>query len=241
MKNYLFSILLLGLFIPIYSWSFRMSPMVVYFTPEKSKATQVLTLENSTSEKVPVQVEALTRDLDKNGDEVRSKTDDFIIYPDQLVLLPGEKRNVRVTWSGTLTDGREQTYRIVASQLPVDFPSKKKTDKQGVQLNFLLQYVASAYVTPSGAKPQIKVKSIKMAGKKLAVVVSNEGTAHKILRPKKLVLVKGAKPAVEIKELSIIDGFNLLAKKEKEFLIPFGKELPLDGVTAELILLESSD
>src|SRR5690606_11861060 len=126
MNKTLFKILVLSFF-SLNCLAFRMSPMVVQFSPEASKATQVLTLENSTSGKVPVQVEGFTRDLDSHGEEIRTKTEDFIIYPGQLVLLPGEKRNVRVTWAGSLTDGKEQSYRIIASQLPVDFPSKKKT------------------------------------------------------------------------------------------------------------------
>ena len=120
------------------AWAFRLTPMAAHFAPEGPKATQVFTLENNGSEKVPVQIEATTREVAADGTETRNKTNDFVIYPEQVVLLPNEKRNVRVTWSGKAKMPAEQAFRLIASQLPLEFHDQNsKAQKNGASLTFL--------------------------------------------------------------------------------------------------------
>ncbi|HEX7675593.1 MAG TPA: fimbria/pilus periplasmic chaperone [Bdellovibrio sp.] len=222
--------------------AFKMSPMVITFMPSGSKATQVLTLENSGGDKVPVQIEAFVRGVDAKGEETRAKTSDFNIYPEQLVLLPNEKRNVRVTWAGEMKDGNEKSYRIIASQIPVEFKeTNAKSKKPGVNLNFLLQYVASAYVTPDKASANVKVKEARaLPGKKVQVVLVNDGSAHKVLHPKKIKFISGKSTVLEIEKPKEIEGANLLAKTEMKFVLSVSKDLPKD-IKAEIELSEIGD
>lgn len=217
--------------------AFRLSPMVVHFSPEGSKRTQVLTLENTGTEKIPIQIEAFARSIDNKGQEVRTATSDFVIYPEQLVLLPGEKRNIRATWGGDLGGPQEKSYRFVVSQLPVEFQEKAQNKKTaGANLNFLLQYVASVYVTPSGAKPLIKVKSALMREpKKLELNLANEGTAHLVLRVKSLKIFDGEKMLMSLNKSVELDNTNVLAKTEKSFVINLPEAVKAQNlrVTAE--------
>lgn len=225
------------------AWAFRLSPMVVHFTPGKS-STQVLTLENPGSEKVPVQIEVFSRDENAQGEEVRKKTDEFNVYPEQVVLLPNEKRNVRVTWTGQI-DSKEKAYRIIASQLPVEFRDRNsQPKKESVNLNFLLQYVASAYVTPAGAVPKITVKTLKALGNgKVSVTVANEGTAHQVLRVKSLKIFGGEKLLTEIASPKELESVNLLTGKEKTLTVAISaKEISgKSALRGELVLAESGD
>ncbi len=217
--------------------------MVIRFSPEGSKGTQVLTLENPGGEKVPIQIEAFTRITNPKGEEVRSKSDDFNIYPEQVVLLPNEKRNVRVTWAGDLKGPEEKAYRIIASQLPVEFRDRNaEPQKNGVNLTFLLQYVASAYVTPSGAASKIVIKEIKKVdAKKISVLVSNEGTAHKVLHPKSLKIFSGETLIAEIAPAAEFDSINLLPKDQKTVTVATPKEISGKNLRGELVLTESDD
>ncbi|WP_374076892.1 fimbria/pilus periplasmic chaperone [Bdellovibrio bacteriovorus] len=222
--------------------AFRLSPMVVRFSPTGTASTQVLTLENTGTDKVPIQIEAFTRIENEKGEEVRKKTDDFNIYPEQIVLLPNEKRNVRVTWSGEVAE-EEKAYRIIASQLPVEFRDRNsKPKKPGVNLNFLLQYVASAYVTPDGAIAKIKIKDVKsLDSKKVSVVVANEGTAHKVLRVKKLKLLSGEKTVGEIENPKEFESINLLPGSHKNIVVTSPKEITGASLRGEIELVESGD
>ncbi|MEK2643849.1 fimbria/pilus periplasmic chaperone [Bdellovibrio sp. BCCA] len=241
-KNLLRGLVPLAFILPSVSFAFRLSPMVIRFSPTGSGATQVLTLENPGGEKTPIQIEAFTRTENEKGEEVRKKTDDFTIYPEQVVLLPNEKRNVRVTWSGDI-NATEKSYRIIASQLPVEFRDRNfKPKKAGVNLNFLLQYVASAYVTPEGAVAKIKVKDVKhIDAKKISVTVVNEGTAHKVLKVKKLKLFAGDKLVSEIENPKEFDSINLLPGSQKNITVVSSKEVTGSPSRGELELAEIGD
>ncbi len=241
-KRIIFATLFLAL-APALAHAFRLSPMVVQFTPVGNKSTQVLLLENQGTEKVPVQIEVFARSVDKAGEEVRTKTDDFTVYPEQLVLLPGEKRNVRVTWSTEFKGNSEKAYRIIASQLPVKFSEKNAAaSNKDVNLNFLLQYVASAYVTPEGAKAQVKVKEVKrLDTKKISVLLVNEGTAHRVVHLKSMSIFGGDKLLMQLNTVKEFENLNLLPKTEKTVVITVPKEVPAQALRAELSLAESSD
>ncbi|KYG69133.1 hypothetical protein AZI87_07900 [Bdellovibrio bacteriovorus] len=229
--------------IPSVSFAFRLTPMVIHFSPSGTKATQVLTLENPSTEKVPIQIEVFTRTTDAKGEEVRTKTDEFNVYPEQVVLLPNEKRNVRVTWSGELKGAEEKAFRIIASQLPVEFRDRNAKPKaNGVNLNFLLQYVASAYVTPEGAVAKIKVKEVKsLDKKKVRVTVANEGTAHFVLKPKSLKIYSGETLVGTVSPISELENTNLLPKTEKTVVVNSNKEISGNNLRGELELAESGD
>ena len=231
------------LLFPFTTFAFRLAPMVLNFQPEGSKTTQVLTVENPTAEKIPIQIEAFTRSVDAKGEEIRTRTSDFTIYPEQLVLLPNEKRNIRLTWQGKLNGNLESSYRIIASQIPVEFKEKKEnTKKPGVSLNFILQYVASAYVTPPKAVAKIKVKSAEIKdGNKLSLILSNEGDAHKVLLPKALILKNDKDIVLKMEKVPELESNNMLAKTERAFVVTLPKTLSAQKVSAEIELMETGD
>lgn len=240
-KIFLPLLLLFGGLSPAHA--FRLTPMAVHFAPEGPKSTQVLTLENNASEKVPVQIEATTRSMDGAGKESRGKTDQFIIYPEQVVLLPNEKRNVRVTWNGGAKFDSEKAFRIIASQLPLEFHERNaKAPKSGASLNFLVQYVASAYVTPAGARARIKVLSARLLKpRELEIEIANQGTAHRLLKPKKLIVKSGEKTLLEMEKVKELDSENLLAGATRRFVIHLSKPLMAKNIAVDLSLEELQD
>ncbi|MBX3041274.1 MAG: molecular chaperone [Bdellovibrionaceae bacterium] len=236
------TVLLILSFVPTAAMAFQLAPMVIHFSPSGKGATQVVTVENTGAEKVPLRLEAFSRSAGKGGEEIRHKSSDFSIFPEQLVLLPNEKRNIRVSWIGQFEGRSEKAYRLVATQLPVQF--KEKTDEKsgsGVNLSFLLQYVASVYVRPSEAAPDVKVKAFRLTGdRQLEITVKNEGTAHQLLKTKSLTLTDGKDRKVSIKDTSVIDAVNLLAGQELTMTLPLAE--PMKGTLKTLDLrLETTD
>lgn len=224
------------------SLAFRLSPMVVQFTPTGAGTTQVLTLDNPGNDKIPVQIEVFSREENSKGEELRKKTEDFNIYPEQVVLLPKEKRNVRITWAGKI-EAQEKSYRIIASQLPVEFRDRNaKPKKADVNLNFLLQYVASAYVTPEGATARVKVKDVnRLDRKKFSLSIYNEGSAHRMIRVKSLKIFSGDKLVVEIPYPKELEGINLLVGGSRNVVLNSPKEIPPTSLTGEIDLAETGD
>ncbi|HPI40519.1 MAG TPA: fimbria/pilus periplasmic chaperone [Pseudobdellovibrionaceae bacterium] len=166
--------------------AFRFTPMVAEVSPQGEGTSQVFVVENNSKEKVALQFKATTRSYEVDGKETRSITTDFVIYPEQIALEPNDKRNVRVTYVGAPNIQIEKPYRLIATQLPVEFKKSQKISK----LNFLLEYVAALYVNPTNTSPQIKVLSTKTSGDHTVLLeVENQGTQHQLLTDAKLSLI----------------------------------------------------
>lgn len=179
MRFFAFSILFATLLSSFPAWSFRLDPMVVELQPTGAKSSHSFRVENNGQERIAVQLKMTSRMTDENGKETRLDSSDFTIYPEQISLSPNDMRTVRVTYNGPKEVTSEKAYRLIASQLPVNFQKETKP----TQLNFLFQYIASVYVTPKGAAAQIQVKDIKVTDKnKIEFKIENTGTAHRLLK-----------------------------------------------------------
>lgn len=229
--------LLFALSFALSAQAFRFSPMVITFSPKGAGMNQVLTLENPGAEKIAVELEAFLRSHDIKGQEKREKTKDFVIYPEQVALMPKEKRNVRVTWAGETPVDRELSYRIVATQLPVGFKERNAEAAQArASLNIMLQYVASAYVAAPGAKSDVVVDSFKVAPNGSAVLrLSNKGGAHQLLLKTRLrVKSVAGQVLAEWNERPELESVNLLAGESREIDIAEAKPLKAGDYAADL-------
>jgi fimbrial chaperone protein len=82
------------------AYAFKVTPMVVQFNSKGDGKTQTFTASNTKSQKVAVEVVAKTRSLNLQGEEKRSDTQSFVIFPPQLILSPGQTKKIRVTYVG---------------------------------------------------------------------------------------------------------------------------------------------
>lgn len=159
--------------------AFRLEPMVANFSPEGNGAAQIFRVENEAKEPVAVKIQAFTRQIDENGKETQVVSRNFKIFPEQISLAASDSRAIRVTYIGPKSLEQEASYRIVASQLPVNF--KQEVKKTGIK--FLFQYVASVYVTLDKYYPKIELESIERTDKdNLKIKVINKGPKHVILK-----------------------------------------------------------
>ena len=245
MERILFKSLLSSFFILFFShslWGFKLSPMVATFSPDGDGRTTSFFVENTSDKKVAVQIDILYRTQSEKGEEVRTETKDFTVYPPQIILKANQKRTIRVTWLGAKKLSQELAFRLVAEELPIELQKKKK--EQRTNINFLLKYVASIYVTPDGAKSKVEVKSAKeeiVKGKKhLALVLENTGNAHKVLNDIRLKIKSGeAKVDVDAKSLEAFAAENILAKSKKKFLLPWPKTLSGEKLEVDLSFADS--
>lgn len=214
-----------------YAYAFRLSPMVSEFSPQGKQATQTFVVENPGKDKIAIQLEIAKRKIDLEGKEDRTEvSDEFVVYPEQLSLDPGEKRSVRVTYTGEQKLNSEKAYRLIASQLPITLKKPSKNEDVKVNLKFILQYVASIYIIPEDVKPKIVVDSIKKIDKeKFELVVKNEGTSHKLLENAKVSLFDPEKKEeafpLDEKELKTLQAENILVDGRRKFTLKLPKPL----------------
>lgn len=224
------------------SASFDFTPIIASVAPGGSGATASFTVANLDDTKTPVQISIYKREPDVDGKETylpsQDASDQFQIYPSQLILKPKEKRTVRVTFVGDPKIKEEMAFRIISEEFPINVSDDTKVKKKAVMsLNIMTKYVGSLYVTPIGTRPEIKITASKVQDKsgttKMLLSVANLGTEHFMLkRPKIKVSAKKANKEIELpfEALSSIGVQNILANKTRNFTIPWPADVPHDDI-----------
>ncbi|MBX3585381.1 MAG: molecular chaperone [Ramlibacter sp.] len=211
------------------------TPIEMDFSPAGRGATQVFRLENTTPEPAAVEITVKARAMAANGDDVLTDAEDqFNVFPAQVVLQPGQVQTVRVQYVGTSAIEREQAYRLIAEQLPVDVG---QVAQNGGRMRLLVKYVASVYVVPGNVKAVLKVGETRLVaeGDKrwLQVSVTNEGGTRKILKGVKLQV---AGMTLSGDQLKGMEGENLLAGTTRVFRVAAPAGLDAVSAPARLIL-----
>ena len=240
------SLLFLGLFWSLSASAFTVSPMSVTFELSGPGATQSFQVSNTTPDAIAVEVSLATRQMDIDGKETQTQPPEleslFLIFPSQVILKPGEKRAVRVSYVGSALK-KEAAYRLIFEQLPVATEKKEKTN--GALIKMLLKYVAAVYVLPPEAKPNLHLKSgLRVPGKsgqpdQLELVFENTGAAHRVLSGLKLrITTTGPDPktvTLEPDSLPTLEGQNVLAGGTRRFEIPWPSAIPKGPVQVSLV------
>lgn len=222
--------------------NFNLEPIQVEFTPSGSLATQSFMFTSTGDKPVAIQLGMVTREISLDGKEINTDADDqFLIYPPQLVIPPGEQQAVRVTWLGDPIPTKELAFRIIAEQVPVDLTELTQTEKgKTVSVKILFRYVGSVYIKPEGVAPKLVLESAssqkdKAGADQLVLNVANQGTAHRLLQNIKVTVKAGSGQSVTLagdKQLEGILNENILADSKRQFILPWPKEIPVGPVTA---------
>jgi fimbrial chaperone protein len=222
---------------------FSFAPISNSFAPSGRGASQAYTVTNTSPDKIlTVQIYATTREIGLNGEETNNQEKaeaDFVIYPPQVILKPGETQLVRVSWLGDPNPPKELTYRLIAEQLPVDTDTQTTTTQgRTIGITTLIRYAASVYITPPNAAPEAIVESAthqksKTGTDQLVLTLENKGTAHLLLNDLIFTLTPKNQPDKTLitEELPGVTGENMLAGIRRRFVIPWPKNLPVGELT----------
>ncbi len=223
------ALVLLLLLLPGGLWGFTFSPISQDFSSEGRDSSHVFTIHNdSQTERIAVKVSLWKRTMDEEGrEELSPCPGEFLIYPAQSILAPGEERSVRIKWQGGPVTGRERNYRIVAEQLPVDF-QEENVREEGGGIRFTFRYEGSLYVVPREARADVSLESVKTEYRDgepyLALVFENRGSRHAILNQLEIRLDSPYDNfetiSLEGEDLAGVSGENILAGNRRVFLIP---------------------
>lgn len=231
------------------SWAdatYQLSPSSLTLEPSGSRSTGSFQVRSTGDEPVAVEIRVTERQMDLQGTETRADAeDDFVIYPPQILLQPGQAQTVRVTWLGEPNLNHELPFRLIAEQLPIDLDEPEvEVTTAVVRINALYNFVASLYVAPRGASSNVVLESASHQNingqDALVVQFHNQGTAHQLLTGLHLTLTAeagGQVVTLSPEQLQGISGENLLAQNQRRFTVPWPDELPVGPVTATFALL----
>lgn len=220
--------------------AFRFYPIVQDFEPTGPGATQNFYVENTTENRIAVQIEIVTRRMDPSGAETHeSAADEFLVYPSQIILDRGVRQTVRVQWLGGTSPEMELAYRIVAEQLPVNF---EDSEEGGGQIDIMFRYMGALYIVPEGVAPEVIVESATVVGdgRILRLVLANRGTSHTILRDLEVLVSDGGRQMIIDGEgVAGVEGENVLAETRRVFELALPRRLPEGPVRAEIRFTET--
>ncbi len=226
------------------SWAdatYQLSPSSLTLEPSGSRSTGSFQVRSTGDEPVAIEIRVTERQMDLNGKETRPDAeDDFVVYPPQILLQPGQVQTVRVTWLGEPNPTHELPFRLMAEQLSIAFDEPEaEVTTAVVRINALYNFVASLYVAPRGVSPNVVLESASHQNingqDALVVQFHNQGTAHQLLTGLHLTLTPragGQTVTLNPEQLQGVSGENLLAQNQRQFTVPWPAGLPVGPVTA---------
>lgn len=210
-------------------------PVVVDLTTSGRGMTQLITVENTFANPLPVELRIEELTFDADGLKGTGKDPgDLLVFPPQALIAPGQTQSFRVQWVGDPALMRSKHYYVTVAQLPVELPE----GQSAIQILYNFQVLVS--VAPAGAKPALTLTSAEIGkgpdGKPMAyVTVENDSAAHGYLSQGRLRLVEKdlagkvvfqrTLPGPEIQQTI---GFGLIAPGQKRRIA-----IPLELPTAE--------
>ena len=217
---------------------FTLIPISATVEPKGYGVSASFRVENETSNRVAFQISMRTRDVDEFGKETMVGASNlFTIFPQQGIIPPGQKQNVRVVWKGSANPTNELAYRIVAEELPVDL-EREKTQSH---IKVLLKYVGSLYVRPKNCKSQLQITRLARAvdgnsTNAYEFAVTNVGTAHQGLINPVMTITdgQGAKTELRGEQLPGIEGQNILANHTRRFRVALPPAFKEEGYQADI-------
>lgn len=235
--NFVLYSLIVALLTPVTAQAFKLVPMSVKMTPSGRGATKTFVVDNSGAKPIAVEMKMFVRSMTEEGEDVLTESeDDFVVFPSQMIVMPGQSQSVRLQWLGQQDPEKELAYRLVAEQLPLNLEEEVI---DGGRINVVFRYVASVYIVPKRRiQADVKITSAYIEEgeiNRLIVHASNEGTKHSILREPTLKL-KSSTMSVELdpEQLPGFAGANILVGHSRKFILPAPKGLQAGPFDVEL-------
>jgi fimbrial chaperone protein len=178
---------------PLATRAYVIAPALVTLRSAGAESNTFFRLQNPEPKAVAVEITIQEHDKDIDGNAIAGPAADdlFVVFPSQIVLVPGDEAAVQVRWIGDAAPPRERVFALVAREvaIPPASPEPESTSDVRVDLTVLVNYEARLYVAPPGARPQVIVASATEVAPgpadaqqpMLEVILANEGTAHRDL------------------------------------------------------------
>lgn len=228
------SLLAILLLMPAAAAAFDLIPISQEFDSSGSGATRTYELVNSSRDHVAVELRTMQRSVDIAGKESLTEgDDDFLIFPAQVILEPGTRQTIRVSYIGEPAPTRELAYRLVAEQLPIDGLGEPvladEAEKRG-KVKVLLTYKGSLYVRPPNSTPKLRV--IEATGKRtengaaeLELKLANGGTARAAFRDYEIQVKSNGESSswISLKSFNVAP---VLAGSERQVTLSWPEKLP---------------
>jgi fimbrial chaperone protein len=198
--------------------TFSVTPVRIFLQP-RDRATAITFTNDGTTE-IVLQADLYDWLQKPNGEDDLKLAEDVIISPPIIKLAPGAKQVVRLARLSMAPSEAQQTYRLIAREIP-----EIAAAKQGISVQIALALSMPVFITPKDAKPKVSCDAVKTYAGSVVFSCKNLGNSH--------AQVRNARVMRDGNELTQLDnGGYYLAGVQRDLTLPIGK------VTAGALILE---
>lgn len=171
---------LVGATVPIAN-AMTVQPVIVDLVPGGRQSTALVSVENTGTEPLPVELRVAEATLGVDGVSVSDRvSEDLIIFPPQAIIPAGATQSFRVQYVGEPVLEKSRHYYITVAQLPVQLPE----GTSAIQIVYNFNVIVS--VAAAGQRAEISVVSAEIAKNDAdkpvaAFTVSNAGNNYDYL------------------------------------------------------------
>jgi fimbrial chaperone protein len=194
-------------YLPLKTCAYAVFPSIVTLRTRGDNSSTFIHLESKGLNATAVEITIREHAKDLQGQILggRAVNQDFIIYPSQVVMVPGDAVSVQLRWIGDSTFKTERVYTLTTREVPlppaigeeIEFDNPMHADA-----TVLMHYEVRVYVAPPDAKSHVVIESLvdRSSGSmedndsstegfpQLEILVANRGTAHESLANMTVVL-----------------------------------------------------
>lgn len=189
--------------------SFSLDTWIISLEPDLRKSSQVITLKYIGNEyggpksdaktllPIPVEFSIFPRYIDLDGKVTYDTTQpspDFVIFPSQIILYPGDVQKIQIQWVSDKPLTKETIFGLIAVQVPVNLENSTAPTK-AVQggVTIITRYEGIVVVKPKGTRPEVVVdtaysKPDTLGKTNLVLHLKNKGTGLQLTKGMKLTV-----------------------------------------------------
>lgn len=185
------AVAMVGYMAPLAAMS--VSPMITEMTSTGARSTTRIQVINTLPQALPYEVRVFRIEFDNAGNLTEKPADeDFVVFPPQGVIQPGQRQMVRLQWIGGVVES-SRGYYVSINQVPVPLvASEASKTKPVVDVRVVYHMKVLATVSPKGAAPLILVVDVKpttvdadqpggLPQPGIAITVTNTGKRYAML------------------------------------------------------------
>lgn len=173
LSSLLAAILCVGAWAPASAGAFNVKPIKVFLN--KDNGSTVLTIENQASAVLRLQIRAFAWTNDRHGQPVLTPSDDVIVFPTLVNIMPMERRSIRIGFSGKPA-AKEQTYRIALDELPSLESQLGRSKQPGLEVR--TRITVPIFFTPPSPTAKGEIDDVTLRRGAVEATFANLGNIH---------------------------------------------------------------
>jgi P pilus assembly chaperone PapD len=201
---------------------FIISPQVLALKVNTGERVGWVELAHTGGSPIAVELTAHQRILDLDGDlDSLPASDDFLVYPSQILLYPNGKAKAQVVLKGKEKITADKAYILHAKEIPFNFPKEEVEEKinMGITVSISYQIVIALETNKSGTLSFVSSKALDSGY--VEVIVENKGTGRVKVPAGFFYIMAGGKKITEFSGA----GNSIMPGQKRRFTFKHSKPL----------------